>query len=170
MTPNGSLKLFASTCRIRVPSKVHMPDNPEGACGWIVRNEPLSIPIIGQMPEVRALKLAEAMQRHIRQAHPEISKAIEQGSLKYSALLAGQMFNLDDPHAQQMMRLLRVECLQPIPRPFISDEAIRNTVDSVLALKLTPDELRDKWIAVIADARSILTETRPAPQPEPAPV
>ncbi len=151
MSPNGKPATYANTCRLR---------KPDGQpCNHRIENVPLAVPIIGQQPEDRALRVAEAMGRHVWKAHTQFASSIEQGAKVYQAFLIGQTFTIEDPNAQRLLMQFRREILTPIPRPNISDE---NLLKIVEALELGSGSTA-KVLSAMQTLRNILTETQPAP-------
>jgi len=149
MTPNGKPQTYANVCRLR---------KPDGTpCGHRIENVPLAVPIIGAKPEDRAMRVAEAMGRHIWKAHTLFATVIEQGSKVYQAFLIGQAFTVEDPNAQALLMQFRAEILTPIQRPYISDDGLRKIVD---AMKMEPEAV----LSAMQKIRDVLTETQPAPE------
>lgn len=150
MTPtNAKPANFANTCRLR-----KVDGTP---CGHRIENVPLAVPIIGQKPEDRALRLAEAMGRHIWKSHTEIASAVEQGGKVYQAFLIGQTFMVEDPNAAKLLEHFRRELVISIPRPFISDESLLRLSET---LSDEPEQVQ-RIMLTMAQLRNQLTEMQP---------
>lgn len=156
MTPNGKPMNFGNTCTLR---------KPDGTpCGYRIENVPLGVPIIGQAPEDRAIRLAEALGKHIYKAHPTIAQALEQGAKIYQAFLIAQLFRIEDPNAFTLVSHFRHEIMQAIPRAYLPDDALAKLVDGWQLGEHGP-----KVLDGVKTVRDYLTETKvPAPTPVPA--
>lgn len=158
MSTNGVLR-YPNTCRILRPEKVSMPENPEGACGWRVDNLAFNVPILGQPPEDRSIKLIRAMGEHIAKVHPQHFAAILIGADQImKAFLIADAFIVGDPNALLHVTQLRLQLLMTLHRPYIPDDHIREKIATLG--HLTPDGV----FQLMAQMRDILTETSPQQQ------
>lgn len=148
--------LYKNTCRVRVPENVTVPDNPEGACGFRIDNHPLAIPIIGEPPEGRALKIVAAMQKHLERKHPAQWQSILIGRDVMTAFLIGHAFNIEDPNGRALLDSQRLQIRMVLPGPYMPDDHIRKAIESVaLAGPLTSENV----FKLMCQMRGILTET-----------
>ncbi len=158
-----SLITFQNLCTIRVPSKVHMPDNPDGMCGFRIDNHPLDLPIIGEPVDERARKLVEKMGEHVYKQHPEVWNQIAVGVPALQAFMIGRAFQIQDPNAQQHLGILRQQLLMMVGRVFITDQQLSDLVSS---MALEP-EVSSRVLQKMQYIRNVLIEAQPAQQQEP---
>ena len=156
------LLTFQNICMIRVPSKVHMPDNPDGTCGFRIDNHPLDIPIIGEPVADRARKLVEKMGEHVYKVHRPEWEQIAMGAPALQAYLVARAFQSHDPNAQQHIGILRQQLLMMVGRVYITDQNLQEIVTS---MQLESD-VSSRVFQKMQELRNVLIEVQPAPQPE----
>lgn len=159
MSSNGTT--YHNTCRVRVPANVSVPDNPEGACGFRIDNYPLAIPIIGEPPEERAMKIIAAMQKHLEKKHPENWRAIQIGREVLTAFLIGHAFSIEDPNGRALLDSQRLQIRMVLPAPYMPDDHIRKAIESVAAAGALTQE---NVFKLMCQMRGILTEIGQKPQ------
>lgn len=153
---------YANFCRVKVPSKIRVPDNPDGQCGFRFDNMPLAIPTIGQPPEERVLKMIGKMQDHLKSKHREHYDMIVQGAqFAFVQFMIAQSFHLNDPNAQRHAAILRAQIVIAAGKPYMPDDHIMRAIQT-----LNGNFTEETVFKLLAQMRDILTET--GPQKEPA--
>lgn len=151
---NGKPANFVNVCRI--PKDGSLTGMTQ--CGYRIENPPLNIPIIGQPPEQRAIKICEAMDRHIAKVHPEKHLAKTIGVKIFDAWLASQAFNIEDPNAQALLYQYRGHIVQAIPRPFINDAAIQHVVAGLAGEHGLDSKGQQAFVRAMVELRNQLCE------------
>lgn len=132
-------------------------------CGYRFDHVPLSIPVIGEQPEERAVKVLQKMHEHITKKHLDHWTAIMMGAQRaFAPFMVATSFAMSDPNAAHHAKILRAQILLAIGRPFIPDEHIQGKI-AELNGTLTPENV----FRLMCQMRDILAEVPSQNPPSP---
>lgn len=107
MSSNGTTLMHITTCRI---------------CGQSFSAPPMEVPIIGEPPATKTLRMIQYLQKHVEKKHPRHYATVIGSCNEFGVLLVGLSFDTTDPALLQSREALRygIHCLT---RKMIVDDA-----------------------------------------------
>ncbi len=155
MPNNGNVTViqYSNTCII--------PNANGKPCGYRFDNLPLALPIIGERPEERAVKVIKKMGEHIALLHPSTFGAIRSEANEiYAPFRIASQFRMEDPNAVHHIKILRTQIVIAAGKPFVPDEHIKERIAGLP--ELTPESV----FVLMATLRDLLCEIAPPSSPE----
>ena len=94
MSSNGTTLMHITTCRI---------------CGQSFSAPPMEVPIIGEPPATKTLRMIQYLQKHVEKKHPRHYATVIGSCNEFGVLLVGLSFDTTDPALLQSREALRYE-------------------------------------------------------------
>ena len=124
MSNNGTTSLLThvTTCRVQ--------DFAGRPCGVRFTAPPMDVPIIGEPPGQKTIRMLQALGKHCAQKHPEHFQTTISGAQEFQGLLIGLSFDTTDPALLQLREMSRYNIHVLTRKNIVYDKTLINRVVS----------------------------------------